>query len=411
LISGEIKMHKKHYFLVFLATNLLVTLTNQSAMGFSLKFGRGATSYYNPTVPYVIDANTRGVTYLEPRYVAPIKLGGTNDFFKMLNLDNDPRWLGWNFIPSDKNLYGNFDISTYYACGAQTNCGKEKLDKKWNIRGGVGAYIDIKYNPKKTDPKPGEGKIHWIQRVVNNHSMYDEHQISSGAGVHGRRHDGIDIPIYQNVNPYYDTVASANENSFQDRPYRPDANKSHTWFADLYLVEEIAPKTVKIYNGVRWGWINRVYRRKNPPLPIPIPIRPIPEPAPVPIPRPIPVPIVCNPGSGGGGCSRSTDGIFDEESTNQESSYFNFDDTNLTEEQEQPSFDINDPDWIEEQDPSVLEIENMKWISEEDAWQGENEDYGDSEPSTSIPESTSVLGLIALSAWGIMKALKIRKSQ
>jgi hypothetical protein len=407
-------MRKKQYFIVGLATNMLLALTNQSAMGFTLKFGNGATSYYNPSAPYVKDANTRGTTFLSPRYVAPIKLGGTNDFLKMLNPDKDPRWLGWNFIPSNKNLYGNFEISTYYACGAQTNCGKEKLDKKWNIRGGVGAYIDIKYNPKKTDPKPGKGKIHWIQRVVNNHSMYDENQISSGAGLHGRRHDGIDIPIYQNVNPYYDTVASANENSLQDRPYRPDADKPHSWFADLYLVEEIAPKTVKIYNGVRWGWINRVYRRQSP-LPIlipkPKPNEPIliPRPIPIPIPIPIPVPIVCNPGSGGGGCSRTTDGIFDEENTNQEISYFNFDETNSTEEQEQPSFDINDPDWIEEQDPSVFEIENMKWISEEDAWHGENDEDEDS--PVSVPESTSALGLFALGAWGIVKALKIRKSQ
>lgn len=153
-------MRTRQYCLVILATNLLVTLTSQSAMGFTLKFGKGATSDYNPTAPYTLDTNTRGTTFLSPRYVSSIKLGGTNEFIRMLDPDNDPRWRGWTFIPSNKNLYGNFEILKYYACGAQTNCGKEKLDKKWNIRGGVGAYIDINYNPKKTDPKPGEGKIH-----------------------------------------------------------------------------------------------------------------------------------------------------------------------------------------------------------------------------------------------------------
>lgn len=44
-------MIKQQYFLAFLATNLLVTLTNQSAIGFTLKSGNGATNYYNPTVP------------------------------------------------------------------------------------------------------------------------------------------------------------------------------------------------------------------------------------------------------------------------------------------------------------------------------------------------------------------------
>jgi hypothetical protein len=400
-------MSKQQYFLAFLATNLLLALTNKSAMGFTLKFGNGATSYYNPTAPYVIDANTRGTTFLSPRYVAPIKLGGTNDFLKMLN--NDVRWQGWDFVSSNKNLYGNFEISDYYGCGSQTICAKER--PKGTIRGGVGAYINIKYNPKKTDPKPGQGKIHWIQRVVNNHSIYDEQQSTSDGGLHGFRYDGIDIPLFQNANPYY---RGGNEFSSFDRPYRIDADKSHSWFADLYLVEEIAPKTVKIYNGVRWGWINRVYRRQNPlPILIPKPNEPIliPRPIPIPIPIPVPVPIVCNPGSGGGGCSRTADGMFDEENTNQEISYFNFDETNSTEEQEQeqPSFDINDPDWIEEQDPSVLEIENMKSISEEDAWHGENEEDEDS--PVSVPESTSTLGLLALGAWGIVKALKIRKNK
>lgn len=199
--------------------------------------------------------------FLSPRYVAPIKLGGTNDFIKMLN--NDVRWQGWDFISSDKNLYGNFEISDYYGCGAQTICAKER--PKDTIRGGVGAYIDIKYNPQKTDPKPGQGKIHWIQRVVNNHTIYDEQQSTSGEGLHGVRYDGIDIPIFQNANPYY---RSGNEFSSFDRPYRIDANESHSRFAELYLVEEIAPKTVKIYNGVRWGWINRVYRRRQDSCPV-----------------------------------------------------------------------------------------------------------------------------------------------
>jgi von Willebrand factor type A domain len=37
--------------------------------------------------------------------------------------------------------------------------------------------------------------------------------------------------------------------------------------------------------------------------------------------------------------------------------------------------------------------------------------YDDSKSPTSVPEPTPVIGLFALSAWGIMKALKIRKSQ
>jgi hypothetical protein len=37
-------MHRKTYLLIGLSANLLVTLTNQSAMGFTRQFGKGATS-------------------------------------------------------------------------------------------------------------------------------------------------------------------------------------------------------------------------------------------------------------------------------------------------------------------------------------------------------------------------------
>ncbi|OYE03111.1 hypothetical protein [Nostoc sp. 'Peltigera membranacea cyanobiont' 232] len=396
-------MIKQQYFLAFLATNLLVALTNQSAMGFTLKSGNGAINYYNPTVPYVIDANTRGTTFLSPRYVAPIQLGGTRAFLNMLK--NDVRWRGWDFISSKKNLYGNFEISDYYGCGSQTNCAKQRPND--TIRGGVGAYIDIKYNPKKTDPEPGQGKIHWIQHIVNNHASFDEHQSTSSEGLHGVPYDGIDIRPFQNVNPYY---PGGTEFSFYDRPYRPDAKNPHTWFAELYLVEETAEREVTIYNGIRWGWINKVYRRKNP-LPIPIPIRipEIPKFEPIPIPIPKITDLVCNPGSGGGGCNRTqTDGIFDNDSIeniNQEISYSNIDETNWTEDFD---FDINDPDWIEEQDPSVPEFENWDWTSDEEPILDENQEEDNSESPVSVPESTSALGLLALGAWGIMKAMKIR---
>ncbi|MBN3910281.1 MAG: hypothetical protein HWQ35_28180 [Nostoc sp. NMS1] len=280
-------------------------------MGFTLKFGKGAISRYDPTVPYVIDASTTGTTFLSPRYVAPIQLGGTRAFLNMFK--NDVRWQGWNFESSKKNLYGNFEISNYYGCGAQTLCAKEDPNPKNHIRGGVGANINIKYNPKKTDPKPEQGKIHWIQHIVNNHTIYDEQQsVSENENLHGVRYDGIDIPPYQNANPYYrggnerDALSGKSEFSAFDRPYRPDAKNPHTWFAELYLVEETAEREVTIYNGIRWGWINRVYRRKNPlPIPIPIGIPEIPKFEPIPIPIPKIPDLVCNPGSGGGGCSTS----------------------------------------------------------------------------------------------------------
>lgn len=95
-------------------------------------------------------------------------------------------------------------------------------------------------------------------------------------------------------------------------------------------------------------------------------------------------------------------GIFNNPYVNQAISYLNDDPANLTEEQGLSSFDMNDEDWIEVQDPSFLELEKFDWTSEEEPL------IDDSESPTSVPEPTSALGLFAIGAWGIIKALKIR---
>lgn len=61
---------------------------------------------------------------------------------------------------------------------------------------------------------------------------------------------------------------------------RPDIDEKHDWYAELYLVQETAPKTVTIYNGISWGWNNTF----TPSSPISLP------------------PIRCDGSSGGGGC-------------------------------------------------------------------------------------------------------------
>ena len=50
----------------------------------------------------------------------------------------------------------------------------------------------------------------------------------------------------------------------------------------------------------------------------------------------------------------------------------------------------------------VLELEKFDWTSEEEPW------VDDSESPISVPEPTSALGLLAIGAWGVIKALKIR---
>ena len=59
-----------------------------------------------------------------------------------------------------------------------------------------------------------------------------------------------DSPFYDESSPF------ATEVNFYDNPFRSDIKENHNWAAELYLVEETSPKTVTIYNGIKWGWKN-----------------------------------------------------------------------------------------------------------------------------------------------------------
>jgi hypothetical protein len=54
--------------------------------------------------------------------------------------------------------------------------------------------------------------------------------------------------------PFYnESTGLSTEDTFYDTPFRSDIKENHNWDAELYLVEETAPKTVTIYNGIKWG--------------------------------------------------------------------------------------------------------------------------------------------------------------
>ncbi|XZO04278.1 MAG: hypothetical protein ACM65L_11415 [Microcoleus sp.] len=103
-------------------------------------------------------------TWLDtPGAVTNLKRGGTPGLYNALQ---PYQKLGWKFNKAENDLKGSFNIINYYACGAQTECGKEK---GYTVLNTVGAFFDLKYVPKDSDPKPGKHKLHWIQRVVSNH--------------------------------------------------------------------------------------------------------------------------------------------------------------------------------------------------------------------------------------------------
>lgn len=260
--------------LLGLAISLVVTLTGQSAIAFSINFssnGRFDAFIYYDEYGY------EGEAYLD--LPQEIERGGTNELWQLLN-DFSSRYPGrWEFRRAENDLQGSFNLLNYYICGPQTtNCGTEIQDP---FSGGVGAMLELLYYPALLppgDPVPDPTgitrRVQWIQRVYSNHSLNPD--------AHGSIENILDIDIGQTT-PYYtghagNGIGIPPYRFFGDVPYRVDPAESHFWDAELYLAEETQDlitrkRTVTIYNGIKWGWTNNSRRKST-----------------------------CNGSSGGGGC-------------------------------------------------------------------------------------------------------------
>jgi hypothetical protein len=288
-------MVSQQYPLALFATTLSIALTAQPGVAVTIKLTN--PNYY---VPYTV-GDAEGAAWIIPPTV--IKPGGTNEL-KSLLANFSRRYPGKWIFETGQELEGSFNIKDYYACGPQTNCGLSSQ------KGGVGSNIYLQFEPQGNDPKintANPAKLKWIQRVKSNHSLTTD--------IHNHIENILDINQGQ-TDPYYSGYQGSISayKYFGDSPYRNDPLNNHTWNAELYLVEEVfiprsTNKRVIIHNGIRWGWRNQIFRRKQP---VPVPA-PVPKPAPTPTPVPeqfCPPPglltksgstIVANSSSGGGG--------------------------------------------------------------------------------------------------------------
>ncbi|PPT07655.1 hypothetical protein CKA32_004779 [Geitlerinema sp. FC II] len=170
----------------------------------------------------------------------------TNYFLERLSI----AFPSWDFEKSDNDLIGSFDIWEYYT---------DVNDFRHPGQDYIGSQIKIRYTPGYGDPTPAENQLHWIQRVISNHS--------SATGVHGDDEDVIDVSSGQ-TNPFYDLIPNisfTDEDDFADGPKRPDLQNNHVWLGELFLVEipdRSQPKKVTVYNGISWGWRN-IYAASN----------------------------------------------------------------------------------------------------------------------------------------------------
>lgn len=215
----------RQYPLALFTTTLFITLTTQPGVAFTIK-SLNPPDYY---VPYTL-GDAEGAAWIIPP--TTIKAGGTNEFKSLLS-NFSRRYPGKWIFETGTELEGSFDIKNYYACGPQTDCGREAF---FPSKGGVGSSLFLEYHPKGNDPKidsTNPRRFQWIQRVKSNHSLTTDR--------HNDIENILDIGTRQTT-PYY----SGHQGSvstykyFGDAPYRIDPLNNHTWNAELYLVEEVS---------------------------------------------------------------------------------------------------------------------------------------------------------------------------
>lgn len=139
---------RQRYSLSFLTTTLLIALTTQSSLAFSIT----PPTEYLPVKLYITPPNV-GMVSLYPTSVTSITRGGTTGFLQTLS----QAFSNWTFNSAPNDLAGTFQLEKYLA--------KDVFDSTPV----VGGEIELLYKPGNGDPIL-DNSLKWIQRVVNNHS-------------------------------------------------------------------------------------------------------------------------------------------------------------------------------------------------------------------------------------------------
>jgi hypothetical protein len=94
----------------------LISFSGEKASAFSITGAKINTA----KVEYKI-GKTQYYSQLNPSSIKSLPRGGTQEFLSLL----EKQFRGWTFNTAAKDLTGNFDIDSYYACGTKTLCAKE----------------------------------------------------------------------------------------------------------------------------------------------------------------------------------------------------------------------------------------------------------------------------------------------
>jgi hypothetical protein len=257
-------MNSKRFLLSLLVTLLPTALISKSAVAFNLTFSGSSSAFTRYSLYQTSVGNSAYVQAKGPR---KLQSPGLNSQFwivltRSFNISN-----GWRFQRARVPLYGTFNVTSYHVCSPTAFCDVSY----WSSIVGTQFYLDYIPNLQLNDPDPMTGRVRWIQWVRSNHSLNPD--------IHGLQESVVDID-YSRPTPrtpyYYSGSNSGNAKSpyyFDDIPARNDIGWNHDWKAQLYLVFEELPipgdilRTVTIYGGLEWMWLNRVDRRKKEPAP------------------------------------------------------------------------------------------------------------------------------------------------
>lgn len=198
-----------------------------------------------PSQSYPLQNDKSGVVTRNPIGFTSIQPGGTEDFLTQLKSEYPPS-RGWKFIAAAEELKGSFKVSAYHVF----------------FNGALGGGFAFDYLPQGDDPVTTDGtRLHWIQRIVSNHKRGSAH----GTPENRIAFLGQSKKSKQPETPFFDLAPEKKSSQSIPPRFRYDAGKNdpeneHQWFSEVHLVSVSTKdsKTVTIYNGVRWGWENRL---------------------------------------------------------------------------------------------------------------------------------------------------------
>lgn len=248
-------MESKLIYRLFLSLILIIAL-HGPAHAFDITPNTSAAgALFVSSESYRTQKGISGVVTRSPISFESIARGGTEGFIAELKA-SFPETASWKFIAANEDLKGSFSISKYYV-----------FVNGEDVSGCGGGFV-FDYLPKESDPVATDSiKLHWIQRIVSNHRTNSAHGTEENKIVFWKSEKGKKQP----ETPFFDVDPKSGKKAklsasrslpphFEYETGKNDPENDHNWSSEVYLasIDRKKPKSVTIYNGIRWGWTNSI---------------------------------------------------------------------------------------------------------------------------------------------------------